>query len=456
MPSPPSSADRHPLVARIAAQEAGSPALICEGQTIGYGELLGRAGAVAQGLLAKGLSPGDRVAIRGARTPQTFANLLGVLLAGGIYVPLGEKAPAARVAAMLADAGARFLLDDDATCEAIGDPAPEDEPPGYILYTSGSTGVPKGVQVTLDNLFAYISNLTTAYPIAAGARVAQLADLGFDASVHEMFGAWMSGACLCVVPTRNVLMWPRYFRDLAIEVALLVPSQVRLAADNRLLKPAMLPALRTVFVGAERVTGLVVRRLREAAPDAALVNLWGPTEGTVALTHHAITVIPRDLDDVPIGRPWPGHEIRVDEDGEMLAAGPQICRGYWRRPDLDAERFEVREGRRFYHTGDLAGLDPDDNFVFAGRRDRQVKINGHRIELDEVERAVRRHAGTPNAFVLADGNALVCMVGGDGVDEAALRAELPAYMIPTRYVTLDDVPLAASGKVDLQAMRTLL
>ncbi|WP_404713081.1 amino acid adenylation domain-containing protein [Sphingomonas sp. MMS24-J13] len=468
MPLSPVSADLHPLIGRIERHAEETPeaiALVCEGSETSYAELWRRAFDHAGELQRRGVRRGDRVAIEGERLPQQFVNLLAVLIAGGIYVPLGEKAPPARRATVAADSGAQLLLSADGGITPLGTATSEatDLPPGYLLYTSGSTGVPKGVLVTLDNLQSYVDNVQRHYPLAPGAKAGQIADLGFDASVHETFGAWSAGAALCVVPTRHVLMWPRYFRNLGIETALLVPSQVRLAHQAKLLKSGSLPALRRVYLGAELVTGQVVRLLHEAAPDCRFVNLWGPTEGTVALTHNPIDEIPADHEGVPIGRAWPDHRVELadaeDDVGEMVAAGPQICRGYWNLPEANAERFFERDGARFYRTGDLARRDPSVGYVFVGRRDRQVKIKGHRIELEECERAIRRLAGTGHAFVVVHNGELVCFVA-DGIAldtlEAALRADLPTYMIPQRFIAVASFPMTQSAKVDLNSLRATL
>jgi acyl-coenzyme A synthetase/AMP-(fatty) acid ligase len=211
------------------------------------------------------------------------------------------------------------------------------------------------------------------------------------------------------------------------------------------------------------VTGQVVRLLREAAPDCRFVNLWGPTEGTVALTHNPIDEIPADHEGVPIGRAWPDHRVELadaeDDVGEMVASGPQICRGYWNLPQANAERFFEQDGARFYRTGDLARRDPAKGFVFVGRRDRQVKIKGHRIELEECERAVRRLADTGQAFVVVHNGELVCFIA-DGIAldalEAALRADLPTYMIPQRFIAVANFPMTQSAKVDLNSLRATL
>jgi amino acid adenylation domain-containing protein len=465
MPSLATSADPPPLLARIAGQVAAYPeidALVCEGERMSYRALWEQAEAMAASLRGAALRPGGRVVIEGARSAAQFVAILGTLIACGIYVPLSERAPPERQALIVAESGARHRIVDDVVERiASASDEPDSLPPGYLLFTSGTTGTPKGVRISLASLSAYVDNILRFYPLAPGANAAQLADLGFDASVHEIFTAWAAGATLQVIPTRNALMWPRYFKSFAIEAALLVPTQVRLAAQHGLLRPDSLPSVRRLFLGAELVTGHIVTALRAAAPAAELVCLWGPTEGTVALTHHPIIDTPGEAEGAAIGTPWPGHDILLDDAadgiGEMWAAGPQLCDGYWRAPERTAERFVERDGRTYYRTGDLARRDATGDLLFAGRRDRQVKIKGHRVELEECELAIRRLSGTDDAVALLVGEELVAFVAPAAIEGlgAALRQALPSYMVPARYVPVSTFPMTASGKVDLAALRTL-
>lgn len=465
MPSSATSAEQPALLARIAGQVAAHPdieALVCEGERLSYRALWDQAEAIAAGLRDAGLKPGGRVVLSGARSAAQFVAILGTLIAGGIYVPLSERAPPERHAQIVTQSGARLLIRDDAI-EAISAEGVDEAslPPGYLLFTSGTTGTPKGVRIGLDNLAAYVGNILDFYPMEPGAVVAQLADLGFDASVHEIFTAWAAGAALQVIPTRNAVMWPRYFKSFAVEYALLVPTQVRLAVQHRLLHPDSLPKVRRLFLGAELVTGHVVGALREAAPSAELICLWGPTEGTVALTHHPIVGIPGEAEGAAIGKPWPGHEIRLDAPegggGEMWATGPQLCDGYWQAPERTAERFAERDGQTFYRTGDLARYEDAGDLVFAGRRDRQVKIKGHRVELEECELAIRKLSGTDDAVALLIDETLVAFVAPSSIEglEEALREALPSYMVPSRFVVVADFPMSVSGKVDITALRGL-
>lgn len=457
-------AELHPLLARIAGQDPAAIALICGGVTLSYGEMWAAAEGVAAELKSAGLEPGDRVALAGERTARQFVNMLGVLIAGGIYVPLGATTPLVRQARILADSGARFRLADQPAPPEVLDAPPSAEPlpAGYILFTSGSTGVPKGVRITLDNVEAFVANLLGLYPLPPAARALQVANLTFDITVQEIYPAWASGAALCVVPTAHVLMWPRYARDLDVNVAVLLPSQVRMSAEKGLLKPGSLPKLELVSLGGELVTGYVCRLLREASPDVALVNLYGPTETTVFITHEPITDLLPDHEGVPIGRAWEDQRVElhdaVDGMGELIVAGSQVSPGYWNMPEANADRFLTIDGVRFYRTGDLVRRDEAGRLVFVARADRQVKVDGYRIELDEVERAARRIAGTGDAFVVVAEGKLACFVP-DSVAIDALReglaAELPPYMIPKRFVGVAEFPRTSSGKVDLKGLAGL-
>jgi len=255
---------------------------------------------------------------------------------------------------------------------------------------------------------------------------------------------------------------------------LLVPSSVVLAKRARLLESGVLPHVRLAFLGAEAVTRDVVRAVHEAAPDALLVNLWGPTETTVFFTHFRIDPS-RELGDVlPIGQPFPDQLVEVwDENdrpvgpgarGELVQCGSQASPGYWRNPEANAQRFVLRDGRRWYRSGDLAMQEAAVGLRYLGRVDRQVKVNGHRVELLECESAIRLASGCDQVAVVplmregqASADGLVCFLAGPPVDVQALKAELktrlPAYMVPGRFEQLDALPLGATGKTDLLALQ---
>jgi amino acid adenylation domain-containing protein len=422
---------------------------------------------------------GDRVALLGRRTADDFVHLLGIWLAGAAYVPLNHKFPAQRNREIMAAAGARGVLVGPHSAALADEVAPGsvpiasyrplehgetrrgDAPDGlaYLLFTSGTTGVPKGVPITFDNLAAYLSNLQSLYPLDTTDRCAQLADLSFDASIHEIASCWRAGGALCVVPPAAALMWPRYARELGMTAMLAVPSSVVLAARARLLPLGSLPDLRLVFLGAEALTLDVAKTMQAAAPRAQVVNLWGPTEATVASTHFPVDTSQPLPDVIPIGRPFPGQELQL-WDGEIVQSGAQVAPGYWRNPDVTKERFVERDGQRWFRTGDLARWDERFGFCYLGRVDRQVKIRGWRIELLECETAVRTASGCDQVAVIASGDSLACFLAGPPIDVDALRAQLrrrlPDYMVPSRFEQLEALPLGASGKTDYRALEERL
>lgn len=452
--------------ARIAVQSRGD--------TLTYGELLERAGILALGLAAHAC-PGDRIGLAGDRGVEHYVGLLAIWLAGCAYVPLNAKAPSGRNADILDRSGAIGVLaahDGEAVFTAR---APEAGrlpfPDGaYIIYTSGTTGSPKGVPITGANLAAYLASLEALFAIRPDDRVAHLSDLSFDLSVHELLLAWSSGAALCCIPPSAALMAARYVEEDGITVWVSVPSAISLAHQAGALRAGSMAPLRLAFFCGEALTSITARQFAQAAPSARIYNLWGPTETTVSLSYFEVDVGAVLPDIVPIGRPYPGQLLALAEAkegvGELLASGPQVTQGYWAAPELDTDRFVQRDGRRWYRTGDLAAWDERFGYCYKGRIDRQVKIKGYRIELQECESALRACGAWDLVGVIAwpksaDGTAggLVGFVRAQAVDAAGVKASLsgrlPPYMVPDRIVALAAFPLNANGKIDYRALEGL-
>ncbi|MDZ5458485.1 amino acid adenylation domain-containing protein [Azohydromonas lata] len=478
-----------PLLARlesVARAQPGRVALVADGRHLTFDELWTRAGDVADALRVRGVRPNDRVAVVGERGAEDFVHMLGIWRAGAAYVPIGTKVPPERAQRMLQLAGVVAVLAGrtdglasrslwvgsgpawPAPCEAL-----DGEALAYVIFTSGSTGEPKGVPVTHRNLSAYLENLGQCYPLHSHDRVAQLAELSFDASVHEWVGAWWVGATLCVVPTRAALMWPRYAAELGVTSLLAVPSSVAMAQAKGLLKPGSLSTLRLVFLGGEALPLSVARGLQQAAPHAQLVNLFGPTEATVAFTHFPIDLSQPLPEVVPIGQPFKDQQVLLCEEqghapspgaaGELMLAGSQVCSAYWNQPAQDLRAFTTIGGQRWYRSGDLVRDDPRWGLCYLGRTDRQVKIKGYRIELQEVELAVSSLQGVTQAAVVAEpapagaaSGLVCCWTGSQPLDESTLREQLarilPAYMLPGRFKWLQALPLTESGKTDYKAL----
>lgn len=504
------------LLLDVARAHRDAPALWARGETLTYGQLFDRAAALAAALRASGrVRPADRVAFLANRTPTAYVALLAAILAGATYAPLNPRFPLERNRAILARADAAALIVDErnraVAAELAADGrllvlAPEtpssaldrpgwlgadDMPPAawsseeafggddplYLLFTSGSTGEPKGVPISHASLDAYVRNICGVVGgVGPGDRIAHLVDLTFDISVHDMFVAWLNGAAVHSIPENASLMATRFVQDQALTGWFSVPSTAGLLKQAGQLEPGAMPSLRfTLFCG-EALTGQVAEAWCAAAPNARVFNLYGPTEATVAFT--SFLYEPGQSDPPPVvalGEPYPGQEIglfqpdapaRVDADaaGEICLTGSQVTAGYWRAPELNAKRFFEAEGRRWYRTGDLGRRDAKQGYLFAGRVDHQVKIRGYRVELQEIEFVLRQASGRDVVAVVpwpasADGGATGCVgfiAGPQGDAEAlrdACRERLPDYMTPSAIVFLDEMPLNASGKVDYPRLR---
>lgn len=480
---------------QIAAQAAQAPARIAVDGPLGrlsYGELEQRATALAQRLRDLGVGPEVPVGLLVRRSPDMVVAIQAVLKAGGAYLPLDPAHPAARIQALLADARAPLLLSERALghlCPErtprvvfLDDPAPEPAmepmtaptatPEGlaYILYTSGSTGAPKGVMVTHGGLAVQIHSQRAAYAIGPTSRVLQYASLAFDASASEIFTALVSGAVLYLGSPTPLLAGPalaQVLRQGAISVVTLPPSVLAT------LEPEPLPALHSLIVAGEPCPA---RLVADWARGRRFINAYGPTETTIGATFWVGDDASRSP---PIGTPLAhvtvdildrhGDPVAPGIPGELVIGGPCVARGYLNRPDLTAERFiadpdaPTPDARR-YRTGDRARARPDGAIEYLGRLDDQIKLRGIRIEPAEIEAALLSHPEVRSARVVARSDAagglqLVAYLVPErlpGPASAHLREHLlrrlPHALVPAAFVALAALPLTPSGKVDTRAL----
>ena len=499
-----------------ARRHAERPALWARGTRLTYRELFERAAGWAAAMRAAGLARGERVCVLSNRSATAYAGILAALLAGATYVPLNARFPRERNRAIFAAADpAALILDDENRVHLdslLGDGpraplvvAPESGPlpastgrrvltasdlpgvalekfdggadpnaPAYLLFTSGTTGVPKGVPIDHRNVAAYMSAMHRLLPLGAEDRVLQSSDLTFDQSVHDMFLTWLSGAELYATPPDASIMAPRFIAEFGLTACHFVPSIATRAFDRGLLKPGGMPTLRYTAFGGEALPVAIVRPWAEAAPNSAIFNFYGPTEGTVYFSSYRLDPDrPLDMAVAPVGRPLgeqrialfdgDGREVAKGETGEIHLAGSQLMRGYWRAPDLDAAKFTEIGGVRWYKTGDLGRIVDDYGIVFAGRVDRQAKIRGYRVELQEIEGAVRKVSAREQVAVIAwppsdNGVADTCIAfvvapeGDADAVRAGCRAVLPSYMVPSDVLFVAELPLNQNGKVDYAAL----
>ncbi|MFH8787013.1 amino acid adenylation domain-containing protein [Streptomyces roseoverticillatus] len=478
-----------------------APALTENGRDTTYAELDRASDDIAALLADAGVGRGDLVGVLLERSHRMPGWIIGILKAGAAYVPLDPTYPRERLHYMVADARVKILVGDPeqaALCgldgvrvidpgtpapaaTPVGTPDPQD--PAYVIYTSGSTGRPKGCVVTHANVLALLDAMLPLFDFGPRDRWSLFHSFSFDFSVWELWGPLATGGTAVVVPAAAARATEDFLRLLGAEgVTVLnqVPSVFRFLAREYADSGAPGLALRYVIFGGENVDLDVVRAFTEAAGERAptFVNMYGVTETTVFTTGRTLT--PEDLAGSvrsPIGVPLPHLSVELRDDaleavadgevGEMWVAGTGVTAGYLHRPDLTADRFRTSGGRRWYRTGDLARRLPDGALEYLGRNDQQVKIRGHRVELAEVEEALRAAAAVQDAAAAVtrdpDGTAmlvaLVVAADGDAFSVAALRrharATVPAQLVPNRFVRVDTLPLTPSGKLDRRAVQEL-
>ncbi|HET7463267.1 MAG TPA: amino acid adenylation domain-containing protein, partial [Longimicrobium sp.] len=499
-------ADPIPLVHRAfeaaASSSPDAPALLHDGGTVRYGELERRATRVARGLRRLGVGPEVRVAVCARPGPGLVAAVLAVFKAGGAFVPLDPGYPAERLAYMLADCGASVLLADEAgaglsVTPAVsvlridgevdedgavvrGDGGGDDatdvsaDQLAYVIYTSGSTGRPKGVGVAHGALANLLAATRGAFGVGPGDVMPALASYAFDIWLFEALMPLTAGAAVRLVPRERVPDARALARELADATLLhAVPALMRELAQAAREAPR-LPRLRRVFVGGDRVPPGLLAEMRAAFPGAGAHVLYGPTEGTILASAHAVPG-GGALEGHPIGRPLAGVRLYVCDPrgspqppgvpGELCIGGAGVARGYLGRPALTAGTFvpdpwSGTPGARLYRAGDRARWREDGTLEYRGRLDGQVKIRGHRIEPGEVEAALRRHPGVEECAVVAredvpgERRLVAYVVGPADADalRAHLRHSLPEHMVPAAFVALERLPLTPNGKPDRRAL----
>ncbi|MEA2602726.1 MAG: hypothetical protein QOF89_3718 [Acidobacteriota bacterium] len=480
----------HQLFARQAALSPESIALVDGATRLTYRDLEERAGQVARRLRAEGVGPEALVALQLPRSADLVATMLGVLAAGGAYLPLDTTWPRERTAAMLADAKPRAVLtalEPDRTDRPDrsdpSDLAPENL--AYVIYTSGSTGRPNGCLISHGALANHCAAVVEYYGLQATDRVLQFASPAFDVAAEEIFPTLASGATLCLPPAD--LSFPRFMGFLA-EARLTVlnlPAGFWHAWVSYLAETgAPLPdSLRLVVVGSAPVDARQLALWQRLAPHVRVCNAYGVSEAAITtmlydVPSEGLEPRPVSIASVPIGRPIANTQAYVLDayrqpvppglPGELYLGGAGLARGYLGRPELTAERFVLHSfdgisAVRLYRTGDRARQRPDGMLECLGRVDEQISLRGFRIEPEEVEAALAVHSAVARAAVVAAGDGEKQLVAhvvpreGGQVSGRELRAfagdRLPRYMVPSVFVVTDALPLTPGGKLDRRALR---
>jgi amino acid adenylation domain-containing protein len=486
------------LAARFAAQaqrHGGRPALGGAGGQWSYAALDERARAVAHALLAQAGARAGRVALLLGHDAVMVAGLLGAVLAGKAYVPLDPYAPRARHEALLRDAGVQAIVTDGArllaaawlresalpvvladapSAPATGARLPQSQPqdPAYLLYTSGSTGRPKAVVQSQRNVLGQVDTWCRQLAITADDRLSLFSGYGYDAAVQDIFGALLNGASVHPLDLRGGDSAPELVDRIAaggITILHATPTVYRYLFGGRVTCQQDLSAVRLVVLGGEeaRRSDLDLFKVRFRR-GARFVNGLGLTESTMAFQYVADHDTRTLGDRLPIGRPVPGNRfVLLDEagrpdawKGEVALYSPHLAEGYHGDEALSAARFPVRDGERWLLTGDLARRLPDGQLLYLGRKDRQVKIRGIRVEPAEIEALLAEATGEAAVVVAREqdeGTQLVAyVVTSRPLDEpalrASLRARLPESLVPAAFVPVPALPRLANGKIDLDAL----
>jgi amino acid adenylation domain-containing protein len=484
----------HELFEAQVEQAPDATALEFQGQRLTYRALDERANQLAHHLRKRGVGPGVAVAVCVERgTPHVIVGALAVLKAGGAYVPIDPTLPPSRVSFMLEDTWTPFLLTQREVQDQLertpafvfcmedweeleGEPRSRPPPAGstrelaYIIYTSGSTGQPKGTLIEHEGVCSRIRESVRALAVAPGSRVLQLASPGFDVSIKEIFTALTAGATLVLASRDELMPGPalsRLVREQRITHLTLTPQVLAT------LSPQEVPELRVICVGGDACPPELMERW---ARERRCVHEYGPTEATITATAWIHAPVGGRL---PLGRPVPNarvyvldqalEPVPVNVPGELYIGGLGVGRGYLNQPALTAERFvpdpfSSEPGARLYRTGDRVRHRSDGELEFLGRVDQQVKLRGFRVELGEIEAALRAQLSVKEAAVLVreDTPGLQVLVAYVTPRSStppdprelrdALRRELPEYMVPSAFVTLEAIPLSPSGKVDRKAL----
>ena len=508
----------HHYLARSAARAPERPALVAPNGSLDYRQLDELSNALANALIAQGISKGDRIGIDLEKFAEAVVAIYGILKAGGTYVPLDPRAPAQRKAMIVSDCAMRGLITSREKLQGL-QPALAGRPPcvvlidaaapagmlvwsdvasasraiptdpgtieldlAYILYTSGSTGVPKGVMISHRAALAFVEWSARYFRLDAGDRLSNHAPLHFDLSVFDLFAAADAGSAVVLVPPA-VAVFPRslakWIDESGVTVWYSVPSALTQLALHGGLEKLGFSALRQVLFAGEVFPVAHLRRLMAAIPQAAYFNLYGPTETNVCTVYEVPARVPENSAPLPIGRACENTEVfamneqgrvlSAGETGELLVRGPTLMQGYWGQPGRSQEalvpdpRFPDRAGC-VYRTGDLVRLEESGDYRFIGRRDNQVKSRGYRIELGDIEAVLHRHPAVAHAAAVPVPHpefgcvlrGLLVLRGGCRLERAEIAAfcadALPPYMIPADFEFRTELPMTSNGKVDRRAL----
>ncbi|WP_240603716.1 amino acid adenylation domain-containing protein [Rhizobium changzhiense] len=489
------------MVKHFASLTPEASALTVRGKTYSYEQLAVSAEKLSEVIRAT-FGSGKRIGVIANRDASAYMGLLSTLGSGNAYVPLSPTHPAARNEQILDTAdisaiitrledvhhirselnfgGPVITIDADLAytlfCDgqSIERPA-ESDGTAYILFTSGSTGTPKGVPITHSNIMAYFEHCASRYCLTPQDRIAQVSELTFDLSVFDMIAAWGSGACLCVMQAIEIVAPARFINTHKISVWLSVPSVISLLLRSNALEAESFPTLRWSLFCGEPLYAHAAEAWALAAPNSSVENLYGPTELTVSCAVYAFERASHNRDlraALPIGLVHAslayfiadegGNPVTAGESGELCVTGPQKFVGYWRNPEASRKAHFKLGQTEYYRTGDRMRTLPDGSLCFLGRLDDQVKINGYRVELGEIEAWLIKAPGIEQCAAVAGTDTMgvsritAYATGTFDYNQVVgyMKTKLPVYMIPHEVVALEKLPLNSNGKIDRPSLRS--
>ena len=511
------------------AHRAHRPALELQNQRWSYQALYNKAATLAEAIEAVNASASPMVGIAADRTLWAYAGILATLGTSQTFVPVHPSFPVERQLDIIERTGLSTLVVDDHSidhlphlldriarslsiiapgeanlsalirrfpthrfisqsslthCHRDLEPTRDPEALAYILFTSGSTGRPKGVPITHLNATTYLHHIQQSFRLDPTDRVSHTFKLAFDLSIHDLFSTWQAGACLVPLSPSERLAPGRFIRQKELTRWFSVPTAAMTMERLGQLQPSAFPSLKSSLFCGEALPARIASAWSRAAPNSTIHNLYGPTEATIAITDYQWR--PQDTPQqclhgiVPIGRAFPTQRTRVvgtdgrptvdGQPGELWLAGSQLSPGYWQDPEKTEAAFVRVDGHRWYRTGDLVERDPKGCLHYRGRLDHQVQIQGHRVELPEVDHHLRAIVGHPNIVAIlwpyADDapRGLVAVLApppeGSSPSDAAIlkdcKQRLPRYMVPRSVHRVDAFPTNSSGKIDRRALQQLL
>jgi D-alanine--poly(phosphoribitol) ligase subunit 1 len=446
-------------------------------------------GLLAQSIVSQIKGSEGPVAIFSDRNETAYAAILAAIFSGRAYIPLNPKFPIERTMGMIKDSRASVVVCDERCSKLLSGhdlnilvpdfakaSAPLAQPVSvnaedvvYVIFTSGTTGRPKGVPITHRNLLTYLKNFSKLLEPTSSDRLTQSSEFTFDFSVHEIFLAWTSGASLYSVPEGMATMIERFIRSFEITVMAAVPSSAAIIRAGGRLRENSLPSLRVSIFGGESFSSALASDWSKAAPNSKIINIYGPTETTVAIT--AFEWTPNVGSGVtPLGFPFEDVKVKIVDDqlepvsdgtsGELIIYGPQVSSGYL---SLQGEKY-VRlkdSDLTWYRTADRVVYDPLVGLRYLGRLDRQLKVRGFRVECFEIEEHLRNASGSDwVAVVGSTEDALTKGLVGFVVKPkfsaeeiiAVMKKSLPSYMVPDQIFSMPELPLSSNGKIDYTAL----